>query len=111
MNDFTSGGGMPQETEIEVAARGAGSSTPWQDHNPLRDHLLNGKDRRTSALSYLTIVEDRCPQNHRCPAVAVCPVGALTQNGLHAPTVDRSKCTHCGKCAKQCPTGALRMAK
>ena len=23
-----------------------------------------------------------CPQNHRCPLVAACPVGAITQEGF-----------------------------
>jgi ferredoxin len=58
----------------------------------------------------LTMVKNRCPQNHRCPALQVCPSGALTQNGFDAPAVDRSKCTDCGKCTRHCPTGALSLA-
>ena len=27
----------------------------------------------------LKIIVENCPQNHKCPAVNVCPVGALTQ--------------------------------
>ena len=26
----------------------------------------------------LRIIIDNCPQNHKCPAVNVCPVGALS---------------------------------
>lgn len=59
----------------------------------------------------LNVIHDRCPQNHRCPAVRVCPFGALTQNGFDAPAVDLSKCTGCGKCARVCPTGALMLSK
>lgn len=29
----------------------------------------------------LKIIIDNCPQNHKCPAVNVCPVGALSQKG------------------------------
>ena len=29
----------------------------------------------------LTIDELRCPQNHRCPLIPVCPVGAISQQG------------------------------
>lgn len=50
----------------------------------------------------------RCPQNHPCPAVRVCPVGALSQEGFAAPKVDDEKCTDCGACVKFCPTGALK---
>ena len=27
----------------------------------------------------LNIIVEKCPQNHKCPAVNVCPVGALSQ--------------------------------
>ena len=27
----------------------------------------------------LNIIEEKCPKNHKCPAVNVCPVGALSQ--------------------------------
>ena len=33
-----------------------------------------------------------CPQNHKCPAVNVCPVGALSQKNLNAPEIDYDKC-------------------
>lgn len=56
----------------------------------------------------ITIVESRCPQNHPCPSIWVCPVGALTQNGFSTPEVDESLCIDCGKCTAFCPMGALR---
>lgn len=55
----------------------------------------------------LTVKKSRCPQNHACPSVGVCPVGALIQNGYAAPTVDTDKCIKCGKCVRFCPKKAL----
>lgn len=51
-----------------------------------------------------------CPQNHSCPAVQVCPVGALAQTAFSAPRVDKSKCIDCIKCVHFCPMGALKAA-
>jgi Fe-S-cluster-containing hydrogenase component 2 len=53
------------------------------------------------------VIAARCPQNHPCPSVAVCPFGALSQQGVAAPTVDLDKCTGCGKCVRFCPMGAF----
>ena len=55
----------------------------------------------------LVVKKNRCPQNHPCPSVKVCPVGALKQKGFDAPTVDMEKCIKCGKCVKFCPMRAL----
>lgn len=55
----------------------------------------------------LRIVVDNCPQNHKCPAVKVCPVGALSQKEFEAPQIDLDKCIGCGKCSKLCPKKAL----
>ena len=49
-----------------------------------------------------------CPQNHRCPIIRTCPEGAISQNGYGLPIIDKSKCTECGKCAKYCPTRAVK---
>lgn len=51
-----------------------------------------------------------CPQNHACPAVLICPTGALTQTGKAAPEVVAELCTDCGQCAEFCPMGALEQA-
>ena len=55
----------------------------------------------------LIIKTENCPQNHPCPAVKVCPVGALSQNGFDAPIIDCEKCIRCGKCSNFCPKKAL----
>jgi len=49
-----------------------------------------------------------CPENHPCPALRVCPVGALSQDGFAAPKVDEEKCTDCGACTSYCFLGAIR---
>ena len=55
----------------------------------------------------LIVRTDRCPQNHACPSVKVCPVSALSQSGFSAPTADQEKCVRCGKCVRFCPMKAL----
>ena len=55
----------------------------------------------------LKIIVENCPQNHKCPAVKVCPVGALMQKDFEAPVINDEKCIKCGKCAKLCPKKAL----
>ncbi len=55
----------------------------------------------------IVVHAERCPQNHRCPVLRVCPVGALSQPGYGLPVVDESKCTDCGLCARACPTFQL----
>jgi len=59
----------------------------------------------------LKVIKWRCPQNHACPSIKVCPVGALTQSGYSAPVVDCDKCIECGKCVKFCPMRALKLEK
>ena len=57
----------------------------------------------------LKIIIEKCPQNHKCPAVNVCPVGALSQEGFSAPKIDYGKCIKCGKCSNFCPKKALML--
>jgi Fe-S-cluster-containing hydrogenase component 2 len=52
------------------------------------------------------VVEPRCPKNHKCPAVRICPVGALKQERYDAPTIEDNS-VKCGKCAMVCPRGAI----
>lgn len=55
----------------------------------------------------LKVIQEKCPQNHKCPSIKVCPVGALTQEGFNAPKVDYEKSIKCGKCSNFCPKNAL----
>lgn len=56
----------------------------------------------------LQVEEKRCPQNHRCPAMGICPVDAISQKGNAAPTIDEEKCIECGKCMRVCPYGVFQ---
>lgn len=55
----------------------------------------------------LKVIKSRCPQNHICPSLRVCPVNALKQKDFEAPTVDLELCIECGRCTDFCPKGAL----
>jgi ferredoxin len=56
----------------------------------------------------LSVNKYKCPQNHRCPSIAVCPHGAITQKDSRSlPVIDESKCVACGKCMRFCPMGAI----
>jgi Fe-S-cluster-containing hydrogenase component 2 len=57
----------------------------------------------------LYVHKNRCPENHPCPAIRVCPAAALTQDRYSAPVVDMEKCVSCGKCVRYCPMGAIRL--
>jgi Fe-S-cluster-containing hydrogenase component 2 len=59
----------------------------------------------------MKIIVDKklCPQNHPCPAVRVCPVGAIKQNNFDLPIIDEEKCIKCKKCVKFCPMGAIQV--
>lgn len=70
-----------------------------------------GSGEKITGLKTLVVKTERCPQNHRCPAVQVCPVGALSQKGFSAPVIDYETCTSCGKCARYCFPRALVMEK
>jgi len=48
-----------------------------------------------------------CTQNHKCPLIRVCPVNAITQNGMGLPAIDEFKCIECGKCVRYCPMQAV----
>ncbi|MDD2563143.1 MAG: 4Fe-4S binding protein [Salinivirgaceae bacterium] len=49
-----------------------------------------------------------CPQDHNCPVISACPVGAIIQRSPNdVPTIDEEKCTGCGRCSKFCRTFTL----
>lgn len=49
-----------------------------------------------------------CPQSHRCPLIAKCPVNAISQNGFDVPIIDEEQCIGCGACQQVCPLGAVQ---
>lgn len=53
------------------------------------------------------VLEERCPQNHACPLINICPVDALSQKGFAAPQIDEQKCIDCGACIDFCPYRAV----
>jgi Fe-S-cluster-containing hydrogenase component 2 len=59
----------------------------------------------------IIVNEKRCPQNHPCPSIRVCPVNAITQDGYNAPMVDEEVCIKCKKCVLYCPMGAIQAAE
>lgn len=65
------------------------------------------KDQTNNENLKLVVKTDKCPQNHPCPSVRVCPTAALSQKGYSAPVVDLEKCIKCSKCVKFCPKAVL----
>jgi len=58
----------------------------------------------------IKVYEDRCPKNHHCPVVRICPAGAIQQKNIFsAPEIDAEKCTKCGKCVRYCGYGAFQV--
>jgi len=55
----------------------------------------------------VSVIKSKCPQNHPCPSVGVCPEGAISQKGWSVPEVDPEKCISCGKCVRRCPKGVF----
>ena len=53
-----------------------------------------------------------CDNAKECGGVAVCPVGAFSWDDEKETIVlDNEKCISCGLCEKECPIGAIRVAK
>jgi len=58
----------------------------------------------------VSVEESRCPKNHPCPVVRVCPADAITQKSIFsAPEIDQENCANCGKCVKMCGYGAFQV--
>jgi protein NrfC len=56
----------------------------------------------------VTFDPTRCDKNPYCPAVGVCPTGALfIDKETHTPSFDESRCTGCGTCVSSCPMRAV----
>jgi ferredoxin len=72
--------------------------------NSFKRDSVNKEDNKDKVL---IIKKQRCPENHACPSIRVCPVNALKQKGYAAPTVNMDLCIKCGKCVKFCPMRAI----
>lgn len=56
----------------------------------------------------IIVNQNKCPQNHKCPAILVCPKEAITQKDKSSlPVINQEKCVTCGKCLQLCPKGAF----
>ncbi len=69
--------------------------------------MFFGSSKKPGPNAKLVVKVQRCPQNHPCPSMRVCPTNALTQKGFRAPEIDQEKCVACGKCVRYCPMSAL----
>lgn len=53
-----------------------------------------------------------CDNAKECSGIAVCPTGALSYNEeKETIEIDNSKCISCGLCEKECPIGAIQVAR
>ena len=73
----------------------------------LENNLYICRIKRKEEIMPLVIDKNRCPQNHRCPLVDLCPKQAIAQEGFGLPRIDRAKCIECGKCVRHCGKNAV----
>ncbi|HOZ53996.1 MAG TPA: 4Fe-4S binding protein [Bacilli bacterium] len=53
-----------------------------------------------------------CDNSKECSGIAICPTGALSYDeNKNTIVIDNSKCTNCSLCEKECPIGAIHVAK
>jgi ferredoxin len=55
----------------------------------------------------IEIDPDKCPQDHPCPIIRLCPKKAVSQTGNGLPRIDHSVCIECGLCIAHCPKRAF----
>ncbi len=57
----------------------------------------------------IRIDEKRCPADHPCPSIRICPTKAISQKKIFfgLPEIDYEKCINCKKCIDFCPLGAI----
>ena len=57
----------------------------------------------------VSIDESKCPKNHPCPVVRICPANAISQKSYYsAPEIDQENCANCGRCVRMCGYGAFQ---
>ncbi|MFH1722637.1 MAG: 4Fe-4S binding protein [Candidatus Altiarchaeota archaeon] len=59
----------------------------------------------------ITVDSYKCPQNHHCPMIPLCPQIAIGQECVGLPIVDKEKCTECLICVTNCPKEAFEKKK
>ncbi len=59
----------------------------------------------------LRVNKDKCPQDHKCPAINICPFKAITQLEFNLPEINIDLCKQCMKCIKFCPKKAIEVVK
>ncbi len=58
----------------------------------------------------IIVNKEKCPQDHRCPAMAICPKQSITQENIYAlPQVNPETCILCKQCINYCPKGAFEL--
>jgi len=58
-------------------------------------------------MSTVHVDASKCPKDHVCPLIRICPAGAIGQEGYSAPVIDHEKCRSCGRCVISCPYKCL----
>jgi ferredoxin len=51
----------------------------------------------------IRVIKERCPEDHVCPMIRLCPKKAITQEGFKAPKVNHDECIECVVCVNNCP--------
>ena len=69
-------------------------------------------EERNTMAKKLVLDLQKCPANHSCPAVRVCPIDALHQTSdHHAPEINYNLCVACGNCTRVCGMKALQLVE
>ncbi len=62
-------------------------------------------------MNAIRIEASKCPQNHVCPVINICPSGAIVQKtDFSAPEIIGEKCAECGLCTNFCGFDAIQMS-
>lgn len=72
-------------------------------------HHYNGR-AQPKKMATLKVDPRRCPQNHRCPLMRICPRGAISQEDFGLPRIDSGKCIGCMACVNNCAMDAVHVA-